>query len=112
MRYFISRPPHPINAPRLDALLLAHDPCHPLHVIRHRPDIRLILLILRKHKRRVDVHHDDAIDLPLAGSDALENVVGHVATDVVVVPGSRVRPDDGRTGDFAAGGGRGDECDG
>lgn len=83
-----------------DSLLLANQPSHPLDMIRHSRDVRVILLVLRKHKCRIDVYHDDPIDLVSSGSNLFDDVVWDVATDVVEVSGSRVGPDDGRPRDF------------
>lgn len=83
-----------------DSLLLSDQSSHPLDVIRNGRDIRVILLILGEHKSRVDVNHDNAINLMPSRSNLLDDIVGDVAADVVEVPGSRVRPDDGRPSDL------------
>lgn len=46
-----------------NSLLLSDQSSHPPDMIRHGRDIGVILVILGKHKGRIDVNHDDSINL-------------------------------------------------
>lgn len=68
----------------------------PLDVIGDRTDIAL--LALTEEKASVEVYVDDSVNLIFARADALEQLVGNVALNLVEVPSRRVRPDDGSPG--------------